>query len=231
MKKERLFDIMCSYYPESKVEIEGFIAAHYDALLNIVSFGKYSSIIKSAIEIMGIRPGDKILDLGAGTGRNACLMMKYLSQKGELIGIDISEEMISQFRKKCANFPNAKIINARADRSLPFRGKFDKVLISLVLHGFPQNVREAIIKNVSEVLKDSGNLFILDYNEFALEEMPFYLKSPFKIIECPYAFDFIKRDWKKILTDNGFSGFGEHIFLSYIRLLKATKASIIREGN
>jgi len=109
---------MCSYYPESKVEIEGFIAAHYDALLNIVSFGKYSSIIKSAIEMMGIRPGDKILDLGAGTGRNACLMMKYLSQKGELIGIDISEEMISQFRKKCADFPNAEIINARADRSV-----------------------------------------------------------------------------------------------------------------
>jgi len=222
---------MCSYYPESKVEIEGFVATHYDALLDIMSFGKYSLIIKRAIEMMRIRPGDKILDLGAGTGRNACLIMKYLSQKGELIGIDISEEMISQFRKKCADFPNAEIINARADRSLPFRGKFDKVFISLVLHGFPQNVREAVIKNVSEVLRDGGNLFILDYNEFALDEMPFYLKIPFRIIECPYAFDFIGRDWKKILTDKGFSGFREHIFFDYIRLLKATKMSMIREGD
>ena len=225
------FDIMRSYYPESKVETKGFIASHYDALLDIVSFGKYSLIIKSAIEMMGIRQGDKILDLGAGTGRNACLMMKYLSQKGELIGIDISEEMISQFRKKCADFPNAKIINARVDQSLPFRRKFDKVFISLVFHGFPQSVREAVIKNIFGVLKDGGNLFILDYNEFALEEMPFYLKIPFKIIECPYAFDFIKRDWKKILTDRGFSDFGEYIFLNYVRLLKATKTSIIREGD
>jgi len=221
---------MCSYYPESKVETRGFIAAHYDALLDMVSFGKYSPIIRSAIEMMGIRPQDRILDLGAGTGRNACLMMKYLSQKGELVGIDISEKMISQFQKKCAKFPNAKIINARADRSLPFRQKFDKVFISLVLHGFPQNIRETVIRNVLEVLGDGGNFFILDYNEFALEEMPFYLKIPFKVIECPYAFDFIERDWKKILTDSGFGDFEEYIFFDYVRLLKATKTSIIREG-
>jgi ubiquinone/menaquinone biosynthesis C-methylase UbiE len=220
---------MSSYYPESKVETKGFIAAHYDTLLDIVSFGKYSPIVKSAIEMMGIRLGDKILDLGAGTGRNACLMMKYLSQKGELVGIDISEKMISQFRKKCAKFPNAKIINARADQFLPFRGKFDKVLISLVLHGFPQNIRETVIRNVLEVLGDGGDFFILDYNEFALEEMPFYLRIPFKIIECPYAFDFIERDWKKILADNGFSDFEEYIFFNYVRLLKATRTSVITE--
>lgn len=222
---------MCNYYPKSKarprakrrVEIKGFMATHYDALLDIVTLGRYSSFIEKAIEMMKISPRDKILDLGTGTGRNACLMMKYLSKDGELVGVDISEEMISQFRKKCANFPNAKIVKARVDSSFPFRTKFDKVFISFVLHGFPQNIREIVVKNVFEVLKNGGAFFILDYNEFSLREMPFYLKIPFKIIECPYAFDFIERDWKNILTDNGFSGFREHIFFDYIRLLKAAK--------
>jgi ubiquinone/menaquinone biosynthesis C-methylase UbiE len=137
-----------NYYPKSKVETKGFTARYYDTLIDIITFGKYSSLIEKVIELMRIGPSDRILDLGAGTGRNACLMMKYLSKEGELIGADISEEMISQFKKKCANFPNAKIIHARVDQSLPFREGFDKVFTSFVLHGFPQNIREVIIKSV-----------------------------------------------------------------------------------
>jgi len=67
-----------------------------------------------------------------------------------------------------------------------------------VLHGFPQNIRERVIKNVFEVLKNGGVFFILDYNEFDKDLMPFYLRILFKLIECPYAFDFIEKDWKKI---------------------------------
>jgi len=94
---------------------------------------RYSPFIEEAIKLMKIRTFDKILDLGAGTGRNACLMMKYLSKEGKLIGADISEEMISSFKKKCASIPNVEIIYARIDQSLPFEEEFDKVFISFLL--------------------------------------------------------------------------------------------------
>ena len=222
---------MVSYYPESKVEVRGFMAAHYDALLDLATFGKYPLFIEKSIRLMGIEPTDRILDLGTGTGRNACLMMKYLSKEGEIIGADISEEMISQFKKKCANFPNAKIIHARVDQSLPFRKGFDKVFTSFVLHGFPQNIREVIIKSVFEVLKVNGSFFILDYNEFSYNKTPFYLKVPFNLIECPYAFDFIERDWKRILANNNFGSFKEFLFFkNYVRLLKAKKLDDDKEN-
>lgn len=215
---------MSTYYPESKVEIGGFTAKHYDAILDIVTFGRYSSFIKKSIELMKIKPEDRILDLGAGTGRNACLMMKYLSNEGKLIGVDISEEMISQFKKRCASFPNAEIIHTRIDKHLTFKEKFDKVFVSFVLHGFPQNIREIIIKNAFDVLKDNGNFFILDYNEFSYHKSPFWFKVPFKVIECPYAFDFIQRDWKKILVNYKFGDFEEYFFFrNYVRLLKVKK--------
>jgi len=35
------------HYPESRVEIEGLIATHYDALLDIVTFGRYVPFIKA----------------------------------------------------------------------------------------------------------------------------------------------------------------------------------------
>ncbi|MCD6318551.1 class I SAM-dependent methyltransferase [Candidatus Aerophobetes bacterium] len=215
---------MSNHYPKSRVEIKGFTAKYYDTLMNVVTFGKYSSFIEKVIELMRIRPTDRILDLGAGTGRNACLIMRYLSLEGELVSLDISKEMIVQFEKRCANFSNVKIINQRIDQPLPYKDEFDKVFICFVLHGFPQTVREVIIDNAFRALKNGGEFFILDYNEFSLRDTPFYLTLAFKLIECPYAFDFIKKDWKEILSKVGFNHFKKHYFFSkYVRLLKVVK--------
>jgi len=215
---------MKKLYPESKVEITAGLARHYDAVLDIATLGMYLPFVRLAIRMANIKPQDRILDLGAGTGRNACLMAEYLSDKGELLGLDISAGMIDRFRKKCAGFNNIKIINRRIDQTLPYNNEFTKVFISFVLHGFPQDVRLLILGNAFNALKPGGEFLILDYNEFVLPELPFYLRIPFKLLECPYAFDFIRKDFKKILAEAGFDGFREHIFLHrFVRLLKARK--------
>ena len=217
---------MCAYYPTSKVELSGFTAKHYDSLMDIATLGRYSSLMKKAVQLMEIKSDNRIIDLGAGTGKNACLMMRCLSTKGELIGLDISKEMTAKFKRRCAGVINARIINQRIDKPLPYENEFDKAFISFVLHGFPQEVRKQIIRNVFKALKKHGEFFILDYNEFSLKNMPFYSRIPFKLIECPYAFDFIEKDWKKILAGEGFSSFEEHLFFGgYIRLLKGVKVS------
>ena len=84
-------------YPKSKVETTGFMARYYDTLLDIATFGKYLPFIKQVISIANIKPDDRILDMGAGTGRNACLIIRYLSGEGELVGVDISNDMIARF--------------------------------------------------------------------------------------------------------------------------------------
>ncbi len=212
------------YYPESKVEIHDFTANYYDTILNIASLGTYPFFIRNAIAQMKILPQDRILDLGAGSGRNALLMRPYLSEKGEIVGLDISMEMIMQFKNKSDKFNNLKILEKRIDEPLPFQLEFDKVFISFVLHGFPQTIRKQVIQNAFQALKPGGILFILDYNEFDLNKMPFFLKIPFRIIECPYAFDFIDEDWKQILSKIGFSDFTEYYFFrKYVRLLEAKK--------
>jgi ubiquinone/menaquinone biosynthesis C-methylase UbiE len=217
---------MCAYYPDSRVELSGFTAKHYDTLLNIGSLGKYSSMIDKAIRLIGIKPADRVLDLGAGTGRNACLMAEYVSREGEITGLEISDEMVSQFNKKCADFPNVRIVDTRIDRDLDYEEYFDEVFISFVLHGFPQDARNRIIGNACRALKKGGVFCILDYNEFSINEAPLYVRGPFRLIECPYAFDFIERDFKKILKSRGFSDFSEHLFFrGYVRLLKGVKTT------
>ena len=74
------------------------------------------------------------------------------------------------------------------------------------------------------MLRSEGDFYILDYSEFPFKEMTFYGKALFKLIECPYAFDFIERDWKHILENHAFGEFEEFFFLkNYVRLLKAQK--------
>ncbi len=216
---------MGKLYPESKVEIQGFTAKHYDTIMNIVSFGFYAKFIGNALSKFEIKDEDYILDLGCGTGRNACLMRNYLSEKGFILGLDVSEGMGKQFIEKVRNFKNVVFRKQRIDLPFSLEDKFDKVFISFVLHGFPHEVRETIINNAYENLKTGGTFWILDFNEFALMDMPFYYRIPFVTIECPYAFDFIERDWKKILKKSGFNNFIERLYLkSYVRLLAARKA-------
>jgi demethylmenaquinone methyltransferase/2-methoxy-6-polyprenyl-1,4-benzoquinol methylase len=210
-------------YPDSEVELTPFLAKHYDTLLNVVTLGFYHRFIRKAIAGMQIREEDQILDLGCGTGRNACLMYQYLSG-GAVTGLDISEVMESHFRKKCAGKPGAEFIRQRIDIPFDLNRKFDKVFISFVLHGFPQEVREVVIRNAYNHLKEGGTFHILDYGEFDLEKTPAYIRIPFKKIECKYAFDYIRRDWKAILKETGFQEFHElKLGGRYARLLTARR--------
>ena len=91
-------------YPDSEVELTPFTAINYDKIMNIATLGLYRGFIHRAIKAMNIQSEDKILDLGCGTGRNACIMGKYLSGTGKITGMDISPIMERQFNKKLKNY-------------------------------------------------------------------------------------------------------------------------------
>ena len=215
---------MSKIYPDSHIEIQGFAAKHYDTMMNLMLFGSYGRFIREAIAGMEIQPQDRILDLGCGTGRNAKLMRPFLNAKGYILGMDISEEMGRQFSSNNRSFSNVDFKLGRIDEPMTFDQPFDKVFISFVLHGFPHKMRPAVIRNAFQNLRADGVFCILDFAEFSLKDMPFYYRIPFKKIECPYAFDFIERDWKAILRESGFGNFSEKFWLKkYARLLKAEK--------
>ena len=215
---------MAKYYSDSHVEVQGFMARKYDSIMNLASLGLYDKFIKSAITAMNINSGESILDLGCGTGRNACLMREYSGDTGHITGMDISEEMGDQFKRNCAAFNNVEYRNQRVD--IPFKEKnlFDTVFMSFVLHGFPHEVRPKVLQNIFNNLKPGGRFSLLDFSHFKLKDMPFHHRALFKTFECKYAFDFVERDWKQILTESGFGNFTEHFwFKKYVRLLIVEK--------
>ena len=209
---------------DSKVEVTGFEARHYDLMMNVVTLGAYPFFIRKVVRDMEIRPGESILVFGSGTGRNLALMDKHLSGSGRILGLDIGEEMLRQARRRFHGHPRVSVENRRIDEVLPYQGEFDKVFISFVLHGFIQEDREKIIANALGALRPGGEFIILDYNELSPETTSFLMRFVLKM-ECPLAADFTGRNLQGILGEQGFDSFRvETYFRGNIRLLAAGKA-------
>ncbi|MFC2080339.1 class I SAM-dependent methyltransferase [Bacteroidota bacterium] len=211
-------------YPESKIELTPVILKHYDRIMNSISFGKYHKFIVQAVEDMDINEDDHILDLGCGSGKNATLMSDYLNEKGRITGVDLSPIMERQFLAKHKEDKRISFSKQRIDIPFDLEKLYDKVVISFVIHGFPHEVRQEILRNAYKHLKPNGKLIILDFSEFKLSEMPWHHRFVFKKVECVYAFDYIERDWRNILFEFGFIDFKEKLyFRKYARLLNVSK--------
>ena len=173
---------------------------------------------------MDIQPGQSIVDLGSGTGRNDCLIAQKIGPRGSILGLDISNEMLALSRKRCQSYPNIEFREERIETPLAYQQEFDKVFISFVLHGFEDAQKLKIIRNAYQALKPGGVFCVLDYNEFNLERLWFPLRWGFIRGECQLALEFLRLDLKGVLSSQGFTSFEEELFLrGHVRLLKAAK--------
>jgi len=211
----------------SKVEIGPTGARYYDLFLNVLSLGQYSHLIKGVIEKMGIKPGQSLLDLGSGTGKNDCFMVEKVGSQGRIVGLDISDEMLGRALKRCCKYANISFKKQRIELPLTYKEEFDKVFISFTLHGFENDQKLGIIHNAHQALKPGGAFYILDYSEFDLGRAWFPLRWAFTRWECQLAVEFLKLDIKEMLHSQGFTDFEEESFFKgHLRLLKTVKPSV-----
>jgi len=211
----------------SKVELGPAEARYYDLFLNLLSLGQYSHFIKGVVDKMGINPGQSILDLGSGTGRNDRYMAEKLGSQGRIVGLDISDEMLARAWKRCRGYPSVVFEKQRIELPLPYEEEFDKVFISFVLHGFEDDQKVGIISNAYRALKLGGSFYILDYAEFDIDRMWLPLRCAFARGECQLAVEFLKLDIKGMLCAQGFTEFKEELFFRrHLRLLSAVKPLI-----
>ena len=126
-------------------------AAEYDA--------KHAFVYEKAkglVELLAPKAGERILDLGCGTG---ALTAEIARRGAEVLGVDRSEEMIAQARKK---FPalrfevlDARELRARSNRvGNVSEAGFDAVFSNAVLHWIPE--ADQVIAGVAGALKPGG---------------------------------------------------------------------------
>jgi SAM-dependent methyltransferase len=132
----------------------------YDALYKDKDYQRECDYLEELFKMFRVRVR-KILDLGCGTGNHSI----ELAKRGyEVIGIDISEKMITIATEKLKNLNKRRIKFIRDDiRNFSLNERFDAVISMFAVIGYI-NENDDLIKtfsNVREHLKEDG-IFIFD---------------------------------------------------------------------
>jgi len=147
-----------------------------------IGFGQTISqphIIAHMLELLKVKKGDIVLDVGSGSGRTTTLLAQLVGRKGRVYGVDIIPELVSFGKKNLTRygFTQAKIELAGTQYGLPKYAPYDKILVSAAGEEIPKELFDQLksggkmiipIKNkvISLIKKIDGRVEIEEFGEF-----------------------------------------------------------------
>lgn len=115
----------------------------------------------AGVDALGMQPGERVLEVGFGTGNEVLDLAKLVGAGGGVAGIDISSGMLAVAERKLeAAQPQAKVELQVADaRKLPYAdNSFDAVYSSFTLELFPEDDAPLVLAEIRRVLRPGGRL-------------------------------------------------------------------------
>jgi ubiquinone/menaquinone biosynthesis C-methylase UbiE len=136
----------------------------YDWFTGLLFFGREDAIREMTVKLANVKPGDRILDAGCGTGSLAIRLKQRFGPDIEVIGLDASPEMIGMAEFKAEEAGLAIPFRVGLMEDLPFPDRyFDRVIASLVLHHLPKDIKQQAFTEIARVLKAGGTFLAVDF--------------------------------------------------------------------
>jgi len=157
------------------------VAGKYDVMNDLMSVGMHRLWKRFAVDLIPIRPGQRVLDLAGGTGDMARLYAAKVGASGVVVHTDINHAMLSEGRDKLIDrglaLPTVQC-NAEA---LPFADRaFDIVSIAFGLRNVTR--KEHALAQMRRVLRPGGAALILEFSRVAAPLAPAYDWYSFNIL-------------------------------------------------
>jgi ubiquinone/menaquinone biosynthesis C-methylase UbiE len=132
--------------------------------------GSEKKFTETGLQILGVKTGERVLEIGFGTGQALAEMAQQVGQSGLATGVELSPGMIAIARKRIYPFGHnqaqspersAQIIQGDGTL-LPFiRNSFDAVFLSFTLELFSDPEIQIVISQCHRVLKSDGRLGVV----------------------------------------------------------------------
>ena len=159
------------------------VADNYDLMNDLMSFGIHRLWKRYAINMAGIRPGQRILDLAGGTGDLTRLMAPLAGPAGHVVLSDINAAMLNNGRSALLDrgiSGNVSFALANAEQ-LPFPdNSFDLVTIAFGLRNVTD--KQQALHAMQRVLRPGGRLLVLEFSRPAPALKPAYDFYSFSIL-------------------------------------------------
>lgn len=137
------------------------------ALQDYITFmGRPRFIRGAAVKELKLKPGDKVLEVGCGSGRNFFYLAQAVGPDGQIVGFDYSQEMLDAAKKLCDRngWQNVKLIQGDAAEMAVGETDFDGVLSVLGISAIPG--WEQALKKCRDALRPGGRLVVCDARPF-----------------------------------------------------------------
>ena len=119
-------------------------------------------ITLKTLRLMDVKAGERVLDLGCGSGWATRLLARLVGAdagSGQVVGLDISDEMVRQAKEPSKEFPNVSYVQGSAERIPWEENSFDKVLSVESFYYYVDQGRA--LEELLRVMAPKGRLFIL----------------------------------------------------------------------
>ncbi len=137
-----------------------------------------------------------VLDVCVGTAASS-IVVASRNTRNQIVGIDISPEMLAVARKKVAarRLKNVDLRLMSADQMQFADSSFDAAMISFALHEFDEQLQDRVLNEVSRVLKDGGLFCLLDFGKPVDGPSRFFMKG-WSLLEPACFRSFLHTDWQ-----------------------------------
>ena len=148
-----------------------------------IGFGQTISqprVVAFMLELLEVSEGDKVLDVGTGSGWTTALLSVLVGEEGVVIGVEIIPELIMKGQENIqkAGVKNAKIIQAEEVLGNPDEAPYDRILVSASSQEIPEELISQLKNNgtmvcvvgysILKITKGSqGNIIREDFPDFA----------------------------------------------------------------
>lgn len=147
-------------------EVFHSVAGKYDMMNDLMSMGIHRLWKRFTIELSGVRPGHRVLDIAGGTGDLTMKFSDLVGRDGKVVLADINASMLQVGRSRLTDrgyVGNIEYVQADAEH-LPFPdNSFNAVSIAFGLRNVTD--KDQALRDMCRVLKPGGKLLILEFSK------------------------------------------------------------------
>ncbi len=127
------------------------------------------------IDAVKLSPGDRIADVGAGTGLFVGSFASAVGDKGKVFAVDISPRLIDHLNKRVADegLTNVDVILSKEKSAELASGSVDAVFVCDTYHHFEHY--SAMMRSIYRALRPGGTLIIIDFKRIPGESTDWVL--------------------------------------------------------